>query len=244
MTVDPIYIDAVETVTGPHLRVVADGPRVIDLVRPSQHCRYRSWSLAAKWLFDRVVGVVALVVTLPVLIVVGAVVAVSSRGPVLFAQKRIGRHGRPFTIYKFRTMRADAEAYLVSHPELAEAYRENDFKLAIHEDVRITGVGRFLRRSSLDELPQLINIVKGDMSLVGPRPVVADELAEYAEYRPMYEAAYPGLTGAWQVGGRECLKYPARAELDAEYVEGWSVRGDLAIMVRTLPALLDLDRTA
>lgn len=214
-----------------------------DLREPSAACRYRAGRLAVKWLLDRVLGVVALILAVPLIIVVAVAVRVSSRGPVLFAQTRVGRWGRPFTIYKFRTMRVDAEEVLARDPDLADRHRRNDFKLAIVDDARVTRVGRILRKTSLDELPQLVNIIKGDMSFVGPRPVVPAELEEYGRYRPMYEAAFPGLTGAWQVAGRDNIKYPARAALDADYVERWTLWGDLVIMARTIPALLDPRRT-
>lgn len=213
------------------------------LLEPSEGCRYRAGRLTAKWLLDRMLGVAALLVALPLMILIALVVKLSSRGPVFFTQSRVGRGGRLFTIYKFRTMGVDAEELLTCDPALAARHRRNDFKLAVGDDVRVTGVGRVLRKTSLDELPQLINIIKGDMSFVGPRPVVPEELGEYGPYRPMYEAAYPGLTGAWQVAGRKNIRYPARAALDADYVETWSFWGDLVIILRTIPAVLDPRRT-
>lgn len=238
-------IDLTRAGEGPILTLVGSrsASTPTDARRPAADCRYRSGRLAAKWVFDRSVSIVTFVATLPLLVIVGLVVKATSPGPVFFRQRRIGRCGRHFTIYKFRTMRADAEEFLAADPQLASLHRANDFKLSIDDDVRVTRVGRFLRRSSLDELPQLVNIIKGDMSFVGPRPVVPDEIEQYGPCRAMYEAAYPGLTGAWQVAGRECTKYPARAELDADYVDGWTFWGDLVIMLKTIPALLDPRRT-
>ena len=259
MTIERVYIgagDATASATGvidltaavvdeltvtafpePALRLVEDSQPIV-MREPSTACRYRSRPLLAKRVFDRFFGVLALVLALPILIITAVAVRVTSPGPVLFAQQRVGRGGRHFTIYKFRTMHRDAEAYLRAHPELFAEHRDNDFRLPTIEDVRVTRLGRLLRSSSLDGLPQLINIVKGDMSFVGPRPVVPDELDEYGAHRLMYEAAYPGLTGAWQVTGRESVKYPARAELDADYVEQWTFGSDMAIILRTIPAVL------
>ena len=243
LTTDMVDAATSTMVAEPTLRLVED-PQPLVMHEPSAACMYRSRRLLAKRMFDRSFGVLAIVLALPILVVVALAVRSTSRGPILFAQQRVGRGGRRFTIYKFRTMHRDAEAYLSAHPELFAEHRENDFKLPTAEDVRVTRLGRLLRATSLDELPQLINIIKGDMSFVGPRPVVPDELAAYGAYRLMYEAAYPGLTGAWQVNGRESVHYPARAELDADYVEGWRFWGDIAIILRTVPAVLAPERGA
>jgi len=135
-------------------------------------------------------------------------------------------------------MYADAEAKLLSDPVLYRQYVEHDYKLPATTDTRITRIGHFLRRTSLDELPQLWNVVKGDMSLVGPRPIVPDEIHHYNGEGPLLLSLKPGMTGAWQVMGRSAVAYPARVTVELDYVEGWSLSRDLAILVRTIPAVL------
>ena len=211
--------------------------------QPSAFSRYRGWRLGVKRVCDRGVAAGLLLLLAPLLLLIGVAVRVTSPGPSLFRQYRVGRGGELFVIYKFRTMRRDAEAWLAAQPELAQRHRDNDFKLAIDDDVRVTPLGRFLRRTSLDELPQLVNVLRGEMSLVGPRPVVPEEAACYEQYLPSYYAAYPGLTGLWQVSGHEAVGYPERARLDADYVESWSLRRDLSIAVRTVPEMVRSRRT-
>jgi len=156
--------------------------------------------------------------------------------PIIFVHRRLGRAGRPFRLYKFRSMRADAEQALRASPEAYRRYVDWNFKLP--DDGRITPLGRFLRRASLDELPQLWNVLKGDMSLVGPRPIVPEEIAQYGDYGRMLLRVKPGLTGLWQVSGRSEIGYPERARLDLQYVGGRSLERDLRILIRTLPAVI------
>jgi exopolysaccharide production protein ExoY len=162
--------------------------------------------------------------------------------PVLFGHNRIGHDGRAFRCYKFRTMINGAEdvlrQYLASNPEAEKEWRETH---KLRNDPRITPLGAFLRKSSIDELPQLINVLRGDMSCVGPRPIVTDELARYGEKAADYLRARPGLTGAWQVSGRTSLSYADRVALDAEYVRHWSVWKDLLILAKTVPAVLSFE---
>jgi lipopolysaccharide/colanic/teichoic acid biosynthesis glycosyltransferase len=219
------------------LRDPCDEPRVPSWI-PRSGCRYRGVRLAIKRVVDVTAASALLLGLTPVLGVLALAVRVSSPGPIFFRQVRIGRGGRPFTILKFRTMHADAEARLHESPELRERYLAGGFKLSLDEDPRITRLGSVLRRTSLDELPQLANVVRGEMSLVGPRPVLAEELGQYGEYRSAYLLAFPGLTGAWQVSGRDAVRFPGRAELDAEYLDSWSLTGDLSILARTVPAAL------
>jgi UDP-galactose-lipid carrier transferase len=135
-------------------------------------------------------------------------------------------------------MDVDAEERLLSDPVLFRQYVEHDYKLPTSIDTRITRIGHFLRRTSLDELPQLWNVIKGDMSLVGPRPIVPDEIHHYNGEGPLLLSLKPGMTGAWQVMGRSAVPYPERVTVELEYVEGWSLGRDLAILVRTIPAVL------
>ena len=184
-------------------------------------------------------AVVLLMVAAPLFAVVAVVNKLESRAPVFFAQKRLGREGKPFMLFKFRTMVADAEQVLKRTPELYQKYLENNYKLPEGEDPRITRIGRFLRATSLDELPQLFNVCRGDMSLVGPRPVVPQEVANYADYAALFLSAKPGMTGHWQVSGRSEIKeYARRVELDLEYIRDQSLSKDLEILLRTVPAVL------
>ena len=185
----------------------------------------------------RALDLVVVIVTAPVVLVLGLVTAlvvlVTSGRPVLFAHERVGLGGRTFRMYKFRTMRPEAEHLLHADPLLLQEYIDNGYKLPAEVDRRITRVGRFLRRSSLDELPQWLNVLAGHMSVVGPRPVVPAEIENYGDQRDAYLSVRPGITGAWQVNGRSTVDYPERVALDAEYVRSWSLRRDLAILLRT-----------
>jgi Undecaprenyl-phosphate galactose phosphotransferase WbaP len=179
---------------------------------------------------------------LPLVAIVAAAVYLSSPGPVFFSHRRIRRHGEFFTMWKFRTMCTNSaqvlERYLAAHPEAQAEWRKSH-KLKC--DPRVTTVGNFLRRTSLDELPQLWNVLTGTMSLVGPRPIVAAEVEKYGEYFADYCLVKPGITGLWQVSGRSEMTYPQRVQLDREYAQAWSLQGDLKIMVRTLPSVVNQD---
>src|SRR4051812_4121565 len=169
-----------------------------------------------KRFLDVFAATLLLTLLLPVWIAVAVAVRVKSPGPVFFRQTRVGRHGRLFTCLKFRTMVVNAEAFLHRDESLRCAFSEN-WKL--HHDPRVTSVGRFLRKSSLDEVPQLINVLRGEMSLVGPRPVQQSELSEcYGKHAADLVIVRPGLTGLWQVSGRSKLTYEQRVALDLEYV--------------------------
>jgi len=186
---------------------------------------------------DVVLAAVLLVVTAPLLVALAVVVRATSPGPAFFRQRRIGRHGRVFTILKVRTMVADAEAMLIRDTGLQTTYTSYNFKVPPELDRRLTNVGRVIRRASLDELPQLINVLRGDMSMVGPRPVVPDELETYGEIAPLYLNVRPGITGWWQVQGRSNVTGQDRVELDRHYLENWSLWLDVKILFLTLPAV-------
>jgi exopolysaccharide production protein ExoY len=198
-----------------------------------------------KRLIDLGVSLVAFLVLIPILLLIGFLIKILIGGPVVFAHQRIGRVGNAFRCYKFRTMIADGDEvlqqYLNDNPE---ALREWRATRKLKSDPRITWFGHILRKSSLDELPQLINVILGDMSVVGPRPIVAAELGRYGSYSADYLRARPGLTGLWQVSGRSGLSYGQRIALDRYYVRRWSIALDLAILFRTLPALLRHQDTA
>ncbi len=190
--------------------------------------------------FDIVVAGTTLVLSLPVMLCVAAAVRFTSRGPVVFCQTRVGRWGESFECLKFRTMVADAEsrlARILVEDAAARSAFEADFKLS--DDPRLTRVGRFLRRFSLDELPQLINVLRGDMSIVGPRPVVPEELQRYGDYGQVVLQVRPGMTGPWQVSGRNSISYTERVDLDVEYALNRSLVGDIGIMSRTIRCVLN-----
>ncbi|NJL48269.1 MAG: undecaprenyl-phosphate galactose phosphotransferase WbaP, partial [Leptolyngbyaceae cyanobacterium SM2_5_2] len=176
---------------------------------------------------------------LPVIAIIALLVKLDSPGPVFYGQKRLGQEGFPFVAYKFRSMVANAdqvlEAYFQANPELRVQW-ERDQKLRY--DPRITRIGHFLRRTSLDELPQLWNVLRGEMSLVGPRPIVREEIIRYAEKYDLYTKVLPGLTGLWQVSGRNNVSYEERVNLDAYYVRNWSVWLDIYILLKTIWVVL------
>ncbi|WP_237760141.1 sugar transferase [Sporolactobacillus inulinus] len=187
-------------------------------------------------LFGAVIG---LVLSSPIFLVISLLyLRGSQKGPVFFRQKRIGQNGVPFHIYKFRSMVVDAENALKANRNLYHKYLKNSYKLEPEEDPRITKIGRFLRKTSLDELPQLINVIKGEMSLVGPRPVVSEELKEYGEDKDLFLSAKPGLTGNWQVCGRSEIEYPERCNVELYYVRYKSFTFDLKILFKTVMTVL------
>jgi len=186
----------------------------------------------AKRGLDLIVSLLAITVTLPIWVTIAVAVRCTSEGPVLFRQLRVGRDGRSFTVLKFRSMCSNAEVRL-RDLGLYDTYVATGYKLPVADESRLTRMGRFLRRTSLDELPQLLNVARGDMSLVGPRPVVPDELSCYGELVHCYLAVRPGITGMWQVSGRSHIRFPERAHIDRDYVHGRSLRLDLAILART-----------
>jgi exopolysaccharide production protein ExoY len=165
---------------------------------------------------------------------IGIAIALSSRSPVMFRQQRIGRYGRPFTIWKFRTMHPDGERILSDHLMCnPQASLEWDSHHKLRDDPRITPFGKLLRETSLDELPQILNILAGDMSFVGPRPIVRKEIVKYGERLPYYLSAKPGITGLWQVSGRCNNSYDSRVILDEVYVRQWTMLRDLRILLKT-----------
>jgi len=199
----------------------------------------------AKRLADILIATVALVALAPLMLMIAGLVRLTMGGPVIFAHHRIGFNGSSFRCYKFRTMVNGAEERLslclAEDPELNRQWREGQ-KLGC--DPRVTTLGALLRKASLDELPQLFNVLRGDMSCVGPRPIVATELERYGSGAQNYMQTRPGLTGLWQVSGRSNVSYPRRVALDCLYVRNWSMFLDLAILLRTIPALLKFDATA
>jgi lipopolysaccharide/colanic/teichoic acid biosynthesis glycosyltransferase len=183
---------------------------------------------------DVVVSAAALTACAPLLLLIAVAIKLDSRGPILFDRTRVGMDGRLFTMHKFRTMTVDAEQ------RLADLEQENEGGarlIKIRHDPRITPVGRWLRRYSLDELPQLVNVIQGDMSLVGPRPQYPSEVALYTEHQRRRLAVPAGLTGLWQISARDCSDFDEWVRLDLEYVDNWSIWLDLKILAKTLGAV-------
>jgi Undecaprenyl-phosphate galactose phosphotransferase WbaP len=202
--------------------------------------RLRSgWSLPLKRTLDLTVALTLGIVVLPLVALIVALIRVSSPGPIFYGQERIGRLGRRFKAWKFRTMLPDADAvlarYLEEHPELAAEWKANH---KLRSDPRITWIGRWLRSTSLDELPQVWNVIVGEMSLVGPRPIVTAEIDKYAEHYEQYVQVLPGITGLWQVSGRNNTTYEERVALDVYYVQNWSLWLDIYILACTAKVVL------
>lgn len=195
--------------------------------------------------FDIGFSLFALVVTAPIFLLLIALTRLSSPGPALYKHRRIGQHGTEFDCLKFRTMVPNADAVLEeileSSPELRREF-EMDHKLKV--DPRVTSVGRLLRRVSLDELPQFWNVLRGEMSVVGPRPIVEEEIVKYGQDLPIVLSVKPGLTGLWQVSGRNDIEYSERVALDREYVMTQNFWSDLRIIVRTIGVLFREDSGA
>ncbi len=188
-----------------------------------------------KTVAERLAAALLLLVLLPLMLAVAVAVRLDSPGPALFRQRRVGRDGRLFTMYKFRTMREAAEERLAA---LADRDEGAGVLFKIRQDPRVTRTGTLLRRWSLDELPQLLNVARGDMALVGPRPALPQEVARYEADPRRRLAVKPGLTGLWQVSGRSDLSWTETVRLDLRYVDNWSLRLDLAILCRTVGAVL------
>ncbi len=199
----------------------------------------RSTSDAVSRVLDLVIAALALIFAAPLFLAVAVMVRLSDRGPALFGHERIGRGGRPFKCLKFRSMVIDADqrlAALLATDPAARREWDRDHKLRV--DPRITSVGDFLRRSSLDELPQLINVLRGEMSIVGPRPIVAAEVPRYGARFHWYCQVRPGITGLWQVSGRNDTTYRRRVALDTIYARHKNLAWDLQIVFLTVPAVL------
>lgn len=194
----------------------------------------------AKRLFDIAFSTFALLATLPFFIVVAVIVRLSSPGPVFFRHERIGFDGVPFQCTKFRTMHVDSAAQLAAHLATnAEARAEwAAFRKLKHDPRIIPFIGTLLRKTSLDELPQFFDVLMGSMSVVGPRPVTSDEVRMYGPARRIYKACRPGVTGLWQVSGRNDLSFEQRVDIDKRYVRSWSLSKDLVIIAKTIKVVI------
>jgi Undecaprenyl-phosphate galactose phosphotransferase WbaP len=198
----------------------------------------RNSEVKLKRAFDLSISMVMLLILLPLFVVLAFAIRIDG-GPCLFRHKRLGKAGRPFMCYKFRTMRQNSndllESLLLRDPA---AKREWETTQKLRRDPRVTRIGTFLRQTSLDELPQLLNVLFGDMSLVGPRPITPQECLRYGTFLRYYYSVQPGITGLWQVSGRSTTSYERRVELDTQYVIDWNLLSDFRILSKTIPAVL------
>src|SRR5690606_9085749 len=233
---------------GEHIELLVH-PGLVEVAGPRMHIRphvglpllqieqphFTGWRRIVKRAADLIMTGVGLVIISPLMLAIAIAIKVSDRGPVFFKQTRVGLEGSTFTMWKFRTMHVDAEERLAAlraeHPEVGLMFK-------LQDDPRVTRVGRFLRRYSLDELPQLFNVLAGSMSLVGPRPPLPEESAKYAPSVRRRLLVKPGMTGLWQVSGRSELSWEESVRLDLRYVEDWSLALDLMILWKTLRAVI------
>ena len=232
LALDMLVVPSLTDIAGPrvHMRHVAGLPFV--QVEEPQSDRAGGW---AKRTFDVVVAALLVAVLLPLLVLVALLVRLQDGGPVLYRQRRVGANGAQFDMIKFRSMVVDAEARLT---EIAAANEQDEVLFKIRADPRVTRVGRFIRKFSIDELPQLFNVLRGEMSLVGPRPPLVNEYEQYEQDTHRRLLVRPGMTGLWQVSGRSDLPWSEAVRLDLYYVDNWSMVIDLVIMIKTVKAVL------
>lgn len=200
-----------------------------------------AWGTLYRDLFKRALDITFAILlmpfVIPILLILMILIKISSKGPAIYKSARIGKAGRRFQIFKLRTMVINADERLKCLLEQNEAFRlewESDQKLK--DDPRITRIGKIIRQLSLDEIPQIFNVLKGDMSFVGPRPIVENEISKYGNYYPVYKSVLPGVSGLWQVNGRNDTSYARRLNLDAQYARNISFLLDLKILLQTIPA--------
>lgn len=196
---------------------------------------YRMYDFV-KRLADFIIAGVAIIILLPAFFIIGLLIKIDSRGPAVFSHERIGKYGKKIKVYKFRSMVINAEEVLKNFsPEQKKEFEKN-FKL--ENDPRITRMGNFLRKTSLDELPQLFNIFRGDMSIVGPRPIITKEIDKYGEYAEKLFSVKPGLTGYWQANGRSDTSYAERVQMDMFYIDNRSLGLDIKIIFKTMISVI------
>lgn len=221
-----------------------DSPR---LFIPADTRRYYSPTGKLKRVFDLLVSILALLVAAPVMLVLALIIKKTSSGPVFYIQERLGRDGRPFKFYKFRSMKHNSDdaihrqfaaMFINGDDEGCSESNGGDLVFKLKADPRVTTIGAWLRKTSLDELPQLFNIVKGEMSLVGPRPPISYEIENYQAWHMERLKAVPGLTGIWQVSGRSQVSFDDMVRMDIRYINQWSPWRDISIIIRTVPVVL------
>lgn len=217
------------------------GVRIESITKESNVLDYSKKSISYRFIkraFDIIASFLGLIILSPLFLVTAIAIKLDDGGPVFFSQMRAGKDGKDFRFYKFRSMRTDAEK-LFQEMQKQNEQSGNAFK--IKEDPRITRVGKFIRKYSIDELPQLINIIKGDMSIVGPRPILSQQMAECSSYDKQRLMVRPGLTCIWQISGRANIKWEQWVELDLQYIREMSVWNDLVIILKTIPCVLSGD---
>ena len=192
--------------------------------------------ISVKRIIDVIISVIGLIVLSPIFLILAIIIKLDSKGPVFFAHTRYGKDGKKFKMYKFRTMYENAQDMINDFtPEQMKEWKEN-FKL--QDDPRITKVGKFLRKTSLDELPQIVNIIKGDLSIIGPRPVIEEELEKYGDNKEKFLSVTPGLTGYWQANGRSSTTYEQRMEMELYYIDNISPKLDVKIFFKTIESVI------
>lgn len=189
-----------------------------------------------KRIVDVILGCIGLVLLSPVFLILAVCIKIDSKGPVIFAHKRIGKNGKEFNMYKFRSMYENAEEMIENFSEEQKKEWQENFKL--ENDPRITRIGNFLRKTSLDELPQIVNIIRGDLSIIGPRPVTGEELEKYEENKEKFLSITPGLTGYWQANGRSNTTYEERMQMELYYVDNQSLWLDIKIFFKTIVSVV------
>jgi exopolysaccharide production protein ExoY len=239
-TVPPAILDSCGSSVFRHASIITTLSKSIKNkdILPTESAAYQ----VGKRIFDLWLALLVLPVAMVMIALIGMAIALSSGRPVMFRQKRVGRYGRSFTMWKFRTMHTDADRILRDHLKgSSEARAEWHQCHKLRHDPRITPLGRLLRETSLDEIPQILNIFAGEMSFVGPRPIVTKETVKYADRLPYYLAARPGITGLWQISGRCNVSYEGRVILDETYVRHWTMGGDIWILLHTPRAVFCKD---
>ena len=192
--------------------------------------------ISVKRIIDVIISTIGLIVLSPIFLILAIIIKLDSKGPVFFAHTRYGKDGKKFKMYKFRTMYENAQDMINDFtPEQMKEWKEN-FKL--QDDPRITKVGKFLRKTSLDELPQIVNIIKGDLSIIGPRPVIEEELEKYGDNKDKFLSVTPGLTGYWQANGRSSTTYEQRMEMELYYIDNISPKLDVKIFFKTIESVI------
>ena len=193
-------------------------------------------SYLVKVVFDFIFSLLLLILLIPFLVLTAIIIIIDSRGGIFFKQQRIGKKGSPFILYKFRSMAVNAEN--IKNEISAQNESKGGVRFKIKADPRVTGFGRFIRKFSIDELPQLFNVLKGDMSLVGPRPPLPEEVEKYSEDDKKRLEIKPGITCLWQISGRSDIPFKKQVELDKQYIDSKSIMLDIIILLKTIPAVL------
>ena len=192
--------------------------------------------IGIKRAIDVIISIIGLIVLSPIFLILAIIIKLDSKGPVFFAHTRYGKDGKKFKMYKFRTMYENAQDMINDFtPEQMKEWKENS---KLQDDPRITKVGKFLRKTSLDELPQIVNIIKGDLSIIGPRPVIEEELEKYGDNKDKFLSVTPGLTGYWQANGRSSTTYEQRMEMELYYIDNISPKLDVKIFFKTIESVI------